>query len=86
MEYWRKILQQLPMVGQLGLSLVVPVLLCLGVCWWLTDRFAAGSWVYIPGFIFGLGASFMTAWKVYQNEVRKAKKDDKDEIRISRHM
>ncbi len=86
MEHWSKVLQQLPMVGQLGLSLVVPVLLCMGFCWWLTDRFAVGGWVYIPGLIFGLGASFMTAYKVYLKETKKADKDKTDEIRINRHV
>ena len=83
---WSKILQQLPMVGQLGLSLVTPVLLCLALCWWLCDRFGLGGWIYIPGFIFGIGASFMTAYKLYLKSVRDAKKNETDEIRISKHM
>lgn len=65
------------MVGQLGLSLVMPVLMCMAVCWFLTSRFGFGTWVYIPGFILGIGASFMTAYKVYLAEMNRNRKDDK---------
>ena len=63
------------MVGQLGLSLVMPVLMCLAVCYLLTSNLGCGAWIYIPGFILGLGASFMTAYKVYLSEERRNRKD-----------
>ncbi|MFR2780863.1 MAG: hypothetical protein ACLTBL_07740 [Clostridium sp.] len=33
-----------------------------------------GTWIYIPGFFFGLGGSGATAWKVYQNIMKHQKK------------
>ena len=63
------------MVGQLGLSLVMPVLMCLAVCYLLTSNLGCGAWIYIPGFILGLGASFMTAYKVYLSEERRNRED-----------
>ena len=75
MKDWSRALQNITMVGQLGLSLVMPVLMCLAVCYLLTSNLGCGAWIYIPGFILGLGASFMTAYKVYLSEERRNRKD-----------
>ena len=63
MKQMHEIFRHLSLLTQLGLSLVTPVLICMAVCWLLTDKAGVGAWVYIPGFIFGLGGSFMSAWK-----------------------
>lgn len=65
MKDWANISQRLIMLGQLGLSLMMPLLICLGACYLLTSRAGLGLWVYFPGFIFGLGGSFMTAYKMW---------------------
>ena len=79
MKNWVGITQRLIMLGQLGLSLIMPVLLCMGACYLLTSRAGLGLWIYIPGFIFGLGASFMTAYKLWlsvsKREQEKAEKE-----------
>ena len=56
-------LTNLTMLTQFGLSLVTPLFLCLALCWWLCDRCSMGTWIYLPGFIFGIGGGAMTAWK-----------------------
>ena len=68
-----KLLSQLGMVGQLGLSLIMPLLLCIFFCYLLTSRFSLGGWIYIPGFFLGLGGSMTTAWKVYKSLMNKEK-------------
>ena len=73
----REALKNLTLLSQLGLSLVVPVLMCVFLCYWLTTRFGFGSWIYIPGFILGLGSSAMTAWKFYTAVIMKNKKNEK---------
>ena len=60
MKDWMQISQRLIMLGQLGLSLLMPLLMCLGGCYLLVTRVGLGLWIYFPGFLFGLGASFMT--------------------------
>ncbi len=70
-------LQGFVMVGQLGLSLLMPLLICLFLCYFLVTRLCLGGWVFIPGFIFGLGSSAMTAWKVYLSVSKKQNKDRK---------
>lgn len=84
---WSEIGRNITMIGQLGVSLVVPVLLCLFGCYYLNTRFSIGGWVYIPGLILGIGSSCMTAWKTYQS-VTKGGRQEKENDRgpsFSRH-
>ena len=60
-------MKNLALLTQLGLSFITPILACLAFCWWLTTR-GLGGWIYIPGFFFGLGGSFMVAYKFYLAE------------------
>ena len=46
---WSKIIKQLTLLTQLGLSLIMPLLMCLAFCWFLTYKFGVGVWVYILG-------------------------------------
>ena len=49
----------------------------------LCTRLNVGLWVYIPGMILGLGASFMTAYKVYLSVTGKQKKRERGENEVS---
>ncbi len=60
-----KLFNHFALIGQFGLSLVMPLLLCFLGCYALFSRGIAGIWIFIPGFVLGIGASFMTAWKFY---------------------
>lgn len=86
MKQWADIIKNVSMLTQFGLSLLTPLLLCLGLCWWLTSRFDLGGWVYIFGFFFGLGGSGMVAYKLYLSETQHRKKEEKkDKISFNRH-
>ena len=45
-------------------------------------------WIYIPGFIMGLGGSFMTAYKLYLAimKTQKKKKNREHEKAFNRHV
>ena len=90
MKGMSKLAGQFAMVGQLGLSLLMPLLMCLFGCYLLVTKLSVGGWVYIPGFILGLGASMTTAYKVYLSVVHKEEKKklkrDPNEVNISRHL
>ena len=46
-----------------------------------------GLWIYFPGFIFGLGGSFMTAYKLWLSVKRKAEKESEDEsLAFNKHV
>lgn len=77
------------MIIQLGITLVTPILLCIAFCWWLCDAFGVGTWVYIPGILFGLGASAMSAYKFYQSAMhmqKRRKKEKKDPVSFNDHV
>jgi hypothetical protein len=83
-----KLMAQFAMVGQLGLSLVTPLLICIFACYMLTTRLGVGGWVYILGFFFGLGGSMTTAYKVYLevNKKNEGKKRDEKEVSFNKHI
>ena len=69
-----RILNGIALIGQLGLSLLMPLLLCLGGAWLLVTRTGVGAWVYIPAFVLGLGGSFSTAYGVYRSVIKRQEK------------
>lgn len=85
MKNWSKILRNFSLMSQLGLSLTVPLLLCLFLCSWLVNRFAVGAWVYLPGFILGMGSSAVTAWKLYRSAVGSERKEGRGRSSFNRH-
>ena len=87
MRNWADIIKYVTAFTQFGLSFITPLLLCLGVCWWLSVYAGVGGWVFIPGFFFGLGGSFMVAYKLYISVTKRGKKQKKKEkISFNRHM
>jgi len=81
------IIKNVALLGQLGLSIIMPMLLSIGICWYLNTRLGVGLWIYIFGFIFGIGSSFMTAYKFYLAEIQKTKKENKKKrVSFNRHI
>ena len=79
------------MVLQLGISLIMPVLICIAFCYWLTESFGFDSFIYIPGILFGLISGGMTAYKFYlavmkRNGKGSKKKDKKDPVSFNEHI
>lgn len=86
MKHWNSVFRQLSMLSQMGLSLMMPLLLCLLGSYWLNTRFHVGSWIYLPGFFFGLGGSFATAYKIYQSIMKETeRKNEKRCPSYNRH-
>ena len=69
MKKWTHMWGNIALLSQLGLSLTVPLLICLFICSWICKWSGLGGWVYIPGFLFGLGGSAATAFKLYKSIV-----------------
>jgi len=77
MKDLNKLMQKVVMIGQLGLSFIMPTLIMVLLCGWLCESKGWPLWIYIPGFILGLGSSFLTAYKFYKAIVDKEDKDSK---------
>ena len=94
MKKWTDIIEKLTMLTQLSLSLVTPLLLCLGLCWWSSNRWSLGGWIYLIGFFFGNGGGAVTAWKFGQSVLRHQKrietepdgKKKKKRVSFNRHI
>lgn len=90
MKLWTELLKQVTLLTQFGLTLLTPLLLCLGLCYLLTAKAGWGGWIYILGFFFGLGGSGMVAWKFYlqtmKDERKSEEKSAKKHINYNRHI
>lgn len=86
MKQWAEIIKSVSLLTQFGFSLLTPLLLCLGLCWWISSKFGVGGWIFIPGFFFGLGGSGMVAYKLYLSETHRQKEEKKKEkVFFNRH-
>ena len=47
MKKWTDIIEKLTMLTQLSLSLVTPLLLCLGLCWWSSNRWSLSDRLFL---------------------------------------
>ena len=87
MKYWSDIFKHLTALTQFGLSFITPVLVCLALCAWASQRFQLGGWIYIPGFFFGMGGSFMVSYKLYVKITRRQEKEEKKKkVSFNRHI
>ena len=85
MKEWSKAFRNLSILSQFGLSLAMPLLLCLFVAYQLREHFHLSYWIYLPAFFFGLAASFMTAYKFYLSVSEKEKKQETKDRAFNQH-
>ncbi|EEJ50291.1 AtpZ/AtpI family protein [Oribacterium sinus] len=85
MKEWSKAFRNLTILSQFGLSLAMPLLLCLFVAYQLREHFHLSYWIYLPAFFFGLAASFMTAYKFYLSVSEKEKKQETKDRAFNQH-
>ncbi|WP_455015551.1 AtpZ/AtpI family protein [Oribacterium sinus] len=85
MKEWSKAFRNLSILSQFGLSLAMPLLLCLFVAYQLREHFQLSYWIYLPAFFFGLAASFMTAYKFYLSVSKKEKKQETKDRAFNQH-
>lgn len=87
MKQWSELVKQLTLLTQFGLSLITPLLVCLGACVWLIGHTGLGGWIFIPGFILGLGSSGMVAYKLYLSVTKSQEKGErKKKTSFNRHI
>lgn len=87
MKNFSDILKNISMLGQLGLTIIIPIILCGLLCWFLTDKVGLGEWVFIPGLILGIGGAFMSGYKFYLAETKKSEKENsKKKVSFNKHQ
>ena len=85
MKEWSKAFRNLSILSQFGLSLAMPLLLCLFVAYQLREHFHLSYWIYLTAFFFGLAAFFMTAYKFYLSVSEKEKKQETKDRAFNQH-
>ena len=86
-KMFAELAKNLTLLTQLGLELMSPLLLCLGICWYLTAKVGLGGWVFLPGFFFGLGGSAGVAARLYRQTMINEEKEKKEKktVGFNRH-
>lgn len=67
-------LEDLVWLVQLGLSMMMPLLLCLGGCWWAVSHWGWPGWLYLPAVLLGLASGAQTFAAFSRRMIRRARK------------
>ena len=66
-------MKYLPLVTQLGFSIVLPPILCLWLASFLQKRFGLGGWVTLVAILVGIAASVGSMINFFKLAIRHAK-------------
>lgn len=78
MQSFVKALRNLAWMTQMGMSVAVPLVLCILSSAWLKNRFDLGGWIFIPGIFLGLGGAVSGLWSCLNAMQHTAQEDDGD--------
>ena len=81
-----KTLEDLVWLTQLGLNLLLPLVLCLGGCWWAVNHWGWPMWVYIPAILLGLAAGAQNFWVFAKEHLKRAQKDKPRRVGFNSHQ
>ena len=65
---------------------LLPLLLCLGGCWWAVNRWGWPEWVYLPGVFLGLAAGAQNFWVFARERMERAKKEKTSRVGFNSHQ
>ena len=62
----KECMENLALLTQLGLSIVIPPLLCLFAADWLRNRLDLGLWIMVAALVLGLGGAAVNFWRFWK--------------------
>lgn len=71
-------MKYLSLLSQLGISVIVPPLLCILATLWLKNRFGLGDWVVLVGILIGMAVGLTSLFNYFQIAIKDAKKSQKE--------
>ena len=83
---WYKALEDLVWLTQLGLNMLLPLVMCLGGCWWAVSRWGWPMWVYLPAVLLGLAAGAQNFWGFVKERLDRTKKDKPRRTGFNSHL
>lgn len=81
-----KVLEDLVWLTQLGLNLLMPLVLCLGACWWAVNQWAWPMWLYLPAIALGLASGGQNFWRFAQERLKRAASETPRRIGFNTHQ
>ena len=61
-------------LSQIGISVIIPVFLCIFGATWLKNTFELGNWVVLVGILLGLGGGAISMIKYMKVAIRDAER------------
>lgn len=74
----KNIARALAMLSQIGISMLVPIFLCMLLGNWLDKKFGTSPWLLVIFIILGVGAAFRTLYMMTVYTFKKNSDDDDD--------
>ncbi len=68
--------RSLVLISQLGISMIIPILLCTLIGVFLDNKIHSEPWLTIIFILLGVGAAFRNMFYMTSKEMKKGKKDE----------
>lgn len=78
-------LENLVWVTQLGLSLLLPLVCCMALAFWMTVHWGVGGWIFVPAVLLGLATGAATFRRFAQMWLRRIQKEQRPPAGFNRH-
>ena len=85
MSDWMQALSDIIWLSQLGLSVLLPPVLCLWLASWLTTAKDVGGWVYVPLLALGLLAGAQNFRKFFALMRKRAERKKDASVNFNTH-
>lgn len=72
-----KLMQNIAYLTQVGLTIAIPLVLCIFGASWLQEKFNLGGWVVMVGIILGIGGAISSLAEFIRYANRQASKNKK---------
>ena len=83
---WYMALEDLVWLTLLGLNMLLPLVMCLGGCWWAVSHWGWPMWVYLPAVLLGLAAGAQNFWVFVKERLDRSKKDKPRRTGFNSHL
>lgn len=85
MKSWYKALEDIVWLTQLGLNILLPLVICLGGCWWAVVNWNWSEWLYLPAVVLGLATGAQNFWQFAKERMDRTKKEQSPRVGFNTH-
>ena len=69
-----------------SMYMLLPLVMCLGGCWWAVSHWGWPMWVYLPAVLLGLAAGAQNFWVFVKERLDRSKKDKPRRTGFNSHL